>query len=183
MSEPERVPIARYLEIFVFRTTDWALYRDVESRAPVFSMRRMRGAADYEDYYRISEEEAARFLEDLAALNAFADRVDRRELENRLIPPQPRVFASPTGPRFVPMLVNRADRYALEREAATGAPVFSIPVANAMVEYCEYYRLSEDEFRALVMDKALARDFAQRCGRREMDERLIFQPGTDRGVY
>lgn len=183
MEKTEPRQIARYLEIHVFRSSGCALYRDVETRAPVLAMRRMRGAGDYEDYYRISEEEAALFLEDRAALDDFARRVERRALEDRLIPPQQPVFASPTGPRFVTMLVNRADRYALEREVATGAPVFSIPVANTMVDYCEYYRLSEDEFRALIVDKSLARDFAQRCGRREMDERLIFQPGSDRGFY
>ena len=183
MSDPEPTAIARYPVVYVFRSDQCSLHRDIETGEPVFAIRRARGAADYEDHYRISEEELALFLEDHAALAAFEGRVDRRELEDRLIPPQPAVDADAPGPRFRAMYVNRGDRYALERDRRSGAPVFSIPVSNSLADYCEYYALSEDEFRAMVEDKALARDFARRCGRRELDERLIFQPGTDRGIY
>ena len=181
MRDPDPLSVARYGLVYVFRSAQCALHRDMETGEPVLSIRRARGAADHEDYYRVSEQELGLLLEDDAALTAFEARLERREMEERLIPPRPPLTA--TGPRFRPMLVNRGDRYALEREVATGAPVFSIPVSNALTDYCEYYRVGEDEFRAMVEDREHARDFARRCGRREMDARLIIPPGADRGVY
>lgn len=85
--------------------------------------------------------------------------------------------------RFRAILVNREHRYALEREARTDLPAFSIPVRNAVAEYDEYYRLSEPEFAELMSDPRAALTFATRCGRREMDDRLIVPPGTDRGHW
>lgn len=82
-----------------------------------------------------------------------------------------------------PIYVNRKHRYALERDTSTGGAVFSIPVSNKLVEYSEWYRISETELEDLLADEAAAIDFAARCGRREMDDRLILKPGTDRGVY
>jgi hypothetical protein len=79
--------------------------------------------------------------------------------------------------------VSRTDRYALEREVGTLRPVFSIPVRNQAVEYAEYYTITEAEFGLFMADPDAARAFAARCGRREMDDRLILQPGTDRGHW
>lgn len=79
--------------------------------------------------------------------------------------------------------VSREHRYALSREAASGRPVFSIPVTNSQMEYEEYYRISEAELRRFLADAEAARAFAARCGRRELDERLILAPGPDRGSY
>lgn len=85
--------------------------------------------------------------------------------------------------RYRTIRVSQSPRYALERDVTTGAAVLSIPVANSMVEYEEYYAISEQELESFLADEALARDFAARCGRRELDERLILKPGADRGHY
>lgn len=79
--------------------------------------------------------------------------------------------------------VSRDPRYALERDVVTGEPVFSIPVANSRADYEEYYSLSEEEFETFLADPELARDFAFRCGRRELDDRLVLKPGGERGHY
>jgi hypothetical protein len=85
--------------------------------------------------------------------------------------------------RFRAIHVSREHRYALERDGETGAPVLSIPVSNAMVDYCEYYAISENELETFLADAAAAAGFAAQCGRHEHDERLILKPGSDRGVY
>jgi hypothetical protein len=85
--------------------------------------------------------------------------------------------------RYRAVHISRDPRFALERDAVTGEPVFSIPVANSRAEYEEYYSLSEEELKTLLADIELAKDFAFRCGRRELDDRLILKPGPERGHY
>jgi hypothetical protein len=85
--------------------------------------------------------------------------------------------------RFQTILVSREDRYGLERDEETGKPALSIPVSNMLTDYSEYYWISESEFESFMVDKGAAAAFAARCGRREMDDRLVFRPGSDRGVY
>jgi len=81
------------------------------------------------------------------------------------------------------VFVSREHRYSLEREAETMRPILAIPVRNQTVEYLEYYAISEAEFGRFLADPDAARAFAHRCGRREMDDRLIVKPGTDRGEW
>ena len=52
-----------------------------------------------------------------------------------------------------------------------------------MVEYEEWYSISEDEFEQFMADHELAKEFALRCGGRQLDERLVLKPGSDRGSY
>jgi hypothetical protein len=85
--------------------------------------------------------------------------------------------------RYRPVYVSQSPRYSLDRDVETCAPVFSIPVSNQMADYEEWYSISEDEFDQFMADKELAKEFALRCGRRELDERLILKPGRDRGYY
>lgn len=67
-------------------------------------------------------------------------------------------------------------------EAGSGVHFLAIPVSNQMIDYMEYYKLSDDEYRALHDDADQAVEFADSCRRRERDDRLFMQPGTDRGV-
>lgn len=57
-----------------------------------------------------------------------------------------------------------------------------IPVSNQIVDYIEYYKLSDHEYVELGKDGSLAVDFADSCRRRERDDRLFMKPGADRGV-
>jgi hypothetical protein len=85
--------------------------------------------------------------------------------------------------RFEPEFVSQEPPFSLGRNGETGKPVFAIPVRNRMVEYQEWYAISEEELEALRNDFDLAAGYATLCGRREMDDRLILKPGTDRGIY
>lgn len=93
--------------------------------------------------------------------------------------------------RFHDLKFSRHYRYALG-EFAGGidgvgvdrglpGPYLSIPVSNRLVDYQEYYRLDPAEYAAFLTREAAAVDFANACCRREHDDRLIYQPGTDRG--
>ncbi|TRW17553.1 hypothetical protein [Glacieibacterium frigidum] len=84
-------------------------------------------------------------------------------------------------PRFMDTKVDREGRWSLGADAETAAPFLSIPVANRMVDYEEYYRLSEDEARRFEADGLAARTFADECRARQHDDRLILAPGSDRG--
>jgi hypothetical protein len=78
--------------------------------------------------------------------------------------------------------ITREHCYALGRDHELDCFYLSIPVSNPMVDYEEYYRLSDADFDALMDDFGAARDFADRCRRREMDDRLMIKPGSMRGV-
>ena len=83
--------------------------------------------------------------------------------------------------RWTDLFFSRDACYALGWDGVVQRHYLSIPVANRATDYDEYYALSAVEFEALVADRAAARAFADRCRRRELDDRLILQPGTDRG--
>lgn len=85
--------------------------------------------------------------------------------------------------RFESEFVSQDPPFSLGRNLETGKPVFAIPVRNRMVEYQEWYSISEEEMVALMKDFDLAAGYAYLCGDRDMDDRLILKPGTDRGIY
>lgn len=84
--------------------------------------------------------------------------------------------------RFVKEKVFRELRLSLGDDRQTGAKFLSIPVSNRMVDYEEYYRLSPDEYETFLSDEPAAVAFANACSRQEHDDRLIEQPGSDRGT-
>lgn len=81
------------------------------------------------------------------------------------------------------MYLSLGAPYALWRDAATGAPVFSILMSNQLAEYDEWYHISEQEFEQLLANPDSAVEFASRCARQELDDRLVLKPGASRGVY
>lgn len=84
--------------------------------------------------------------------------------------------------KFEKTFVSRGHRYSLGVEVDSGRPYIAIPVSNQMVDYIEYYKLSDEEYVELSNDDSLAADFADSCRRRERDDRLFMNPGADRGV-
>jgi hypothetical protein len=84
--------------------------------------------------------------------------------------------------RFHVTSVDKPGRYALGHDAQSDSKFLAIPVANRMVDYEEYYRLSDAEYATFTADEAAALAFADRCRRRANDERLILKPGSDRGT-
>ncbi len=85
--------------------------------------------------------------------------------------------------RYTPVYVSQNPRFSLDRDTVTGRPVLSIPVSNQWAEYEEWYSISEEEFDQFMADHELAKEFALRCGRRQLDERLVLKPGSERGSY
>ncbi|MBO0679076.1 hypothetical protein JRC04_16550 [Mycolicibacterium sp. S2-37] len=84
--------------------------------------------------------------------------------------------------KFEKSFVSRESRYSLGIEADSHSHYIAIPMSNRMIDYMEYYKLSEHEFQDFLEDPAAASEFAESCRRREQDSRLFMQPGTDRGV-
>ena len=84
---------------------------------------------------------------------------------------------------YTAMYISQSPRFSLDRGVTTGRPVLGIPVRNQMVEYEEWYALSEEEFARFMADHEAAKAFALACGHRREDERLVLKPGSDRGSY
>lgn len=72
--------------------------------------------------------------------------------------------------------------YSLGTDTQTGRPYLSIPVANRLVDYEEYYLLTETEYHRLIAEASEAAAFASACRDRCHDDRLILKPGSDRGL-
>ena len=84
--------------------------------------------------------------------------------------------------KFKDVAVNRDERYALGIEQDSGKYYVSIPVSNSMVDYEEYYEIDKDTFERYRADLGSARDFVERCRKRQEDDRLIVKPGRNRGT-
>jgi hypothetical protein len=84
--------------------------------------------------------------------------------------------------KFTDILVRKNDRFSIGIEEKTGKYYLSIPVANTLVDYEEYYEINKDEFDAFSADVGAAAEFVRRCRGREQNDRLIMKPGTDRGI-
>lgn len=82
---------------------------------------------------------------------------------------------------FQDSYVDRALRYSLGIETQSGRPYLSIPVANALADYEEYYWIDADEYARFRQADGVAA-FLQACRARRNDDRLVVPPGTDRGV-
>lgn len=80
------------------------------------------------------------------------------------------------------MLVCREERFSLGMEAGSGRYYLSIPVANGMVDYEEYYEIDRAAFERYRVEPASAKGFVERCRNREADDLLMMKPGRDRGV-
>ena len=83
--------------------------------------------------------------------------------------------------RFEDSYVDKAALFSLGIDRATGTPYLSIPVANRMVTYDEYYALTPAQAGTFAANRDAAAAFAQECRRRQHDNHLILQPGSDRG--
>ena len=84
--------------------------------------------------------------------------------------------------RFTDISVNQKERYSLGRDEQSGDYYLSIPVAKQIVDYEEFYHVSALEYKSFAEDEKKAAAFADACRKRLHDDRLILQPGNDRGV-
>lgn len=84
--------------------------------------------------------------------------------------------------KFKDVAVNREERFSVGIEEDSGKYYVSIPVSNGMVDYEEYYEIDQGAFERYRADLGSAREFVERCRRREMDHLLIMKPGSNRGT-
>lgn len=79
-------------------------------------------------------------------------------------------------------LVNTVERFSLGIDESSGQYYFSIPVSNQLVDYEEYYELTEREYQNLMSNSILATRFSADCRAHRSDARLMTMPGADKGV-
>jgi hypothetical protein len=84
--------------------------------------------------------------------------------------------------KFVASFISAEHRFSIGREVDSGKFYLSVPVSNRLVDYEEYYEITESDMERFRIDPELARQFAERCRNRMMDDALIIKPGSDRGV-
>ncbi|MBZ4488282.1 hypothetical protein LQ938_13890 [Microbacterium sp. cx-55] len=77
---------------------------------------------------------------------------------------------------------SRQDRFSVGTERPSGRFYLSIPVSNGVVDYEEYYELTEAQYEVFVTDRASAATFAEECRKHEHDALLLRKPGANRGT-
>jgi len=84
--------------------------------------------------------------------------------------------------KFEDTYFSREDRYSIGVESTSGRYYASIPVSNGLVDYEEYYELSEGQYQEFLRDRSAAIEFIEACRRREHDTLLLQRPGSNRGT-
>ncbi|WP_204080063.1 hypothetical protein [Mycobacterium riyadhense] len=84
--------------------------------------------------------------------------------------------------KFDDTYFSKDDRYSIGVESLSGRYYASIPVSNGIVDYEEYYELSESQYREFLRDKDATLEFIAACRRREHDDLLLQKPGSNRGT-
>jgi hypothetical protein len=69
-------------------------------------------------------------------------------------------------------------RFSIGVEIRSGRCYRSMPVADRMVDYEEYYGIDADMSEQFMAETGKAVDFVDRYRRREEDARLFYQPGV-----
>jgi len=72
--------------------------------------------------------------------------------------------------------------FSLDVDETTGLYFLSIPVANRMCDYTEWYELDQVTFEQYRLDLKSALPFVQECRDHLHDDLLLLKPGTDRGT-
>jgi hypothetical protein len=78
-------------------------------------------------------------------------------------------------------VVSLQYRLEIGEDRDAGKYFLSIPVSNPYADYTEYYEISKEEYDKFTNDLDKALEFSNRARRREVDQRLLIQPGRFRG--
>ena len=79
------------------------------------------------------------------------------------------------------ILVNKEDRFAIEKDIESGECYISFPVFNGLAEYAEFYKINREELELFLTDSIILKEFVAKCKGRQMDDRLLMKPGRLRG--
>ena len=77
---------------------------------------------------------------------------------------------------------SREDRYSLGIDLDSGRHFASVPVSNGVVDYEEYFALTDEQYEEFLDEPAVAVDFIEDCRWRLHDELLMVKPGSNRGI-
>lgn len=88
----------------------------------------------------------------------------------------------PRPKRFDDAYFSKEHRYSIGTDTTSGRRYLSIPVSSSAVDYEEHYEITVAQYEQLLADASAAIEFAESCRRREQDDRLILQPGWNRGT-
>ncbi|WP_443747384.1 hypothetical protein [Asticcacaulis solisilvae] len=83
--------------------------------------------------------------------------------------------------KFVDEFVFREDRFFIGTETFPGRHYISIPVANPYVEYEEYYKIDDADYRNCPGNVEDLRKIVEKCRARLNDDNLMLKPGRLRG--
>jgi hypothetical protein len=72
--------------------------------------------------------------------------------------------------------------YSLGIDELSGLHYASLPVTIGVVDYEEYYELSDDEYARFMADPVSAAAFIEECREHKHDELLMQKPGWNRGT-
>ncbi len=84
--------------------------------------------------------------------------------------------------RFQAEYSTRELCYSIGIEVPSGRFYLAIPVGTGLIDYDEYYYLSESEHRHFIDNADAAISFADECRNHRQDSRLIIEPGSNRGA-
>jgi hypothetical protein len=77
---------------------------------------------------------------------------------------------------------SRDNLYSLGVDELSGRHYASLPVTIGVVDYEEYYELTDEQYARFVADTVAALAFIEECRRHEHDELLLQKPGWNRGT-
>lgn len=77
---------------------------------------------------------------------------------------------------------SRENRYSLGVDEDSGSHYASFPVSNGLVDYEEYYAVTDAHYARLLASSDEAVDFIEECRNREHDDLLLQKPGRNRGT-
>ena len=78
--------------------------------------------------------------------------------------------------------IEKEHRFSIGIDQETGKYYLSIPVANQMVDYEEYYFIDKQLVESFPSNLEEILVLVSKCRNRENDTALIHKPGRDRGV-
>ncbi|GLS24773.1 hypothetical protein [Marinibactrum halimedae] len=84
--------------------------------------------------------------------------------------------------KFEEKFFSKTHRFSVGIETASGNYFLSIPVTNGIVDYEEYYQITESQFTSFQNNPDEASDFLKSCRSRQLDHLLFQKPGSNRGT-
>jgi hypothetical protein len=77
---------------------------------------------------------------------------------------------------------NLEKRYSIGQETDSGKYYLSFPVSNHMVDYEEYYEITNELYSTFPKSAPMIEMLLERCRNHEHDNLLLQKPGKHRGL-